>query len=240
VRKVRVFVDGPLQVGETVTLNAATSHYVTRVLRLGVNDALSVINDSDFEYLSVLKVPQHAAAQVEVLDCTAGLSESNLRITLEQALLRSEKMSYVLQKSCELGVAQIVPVLTERTEVRLNDEREEKRLKHWREVLISTIEQCGRTRLPVLSAPVKVVELKPISATGLLLDPSAELRFSEVALPASEVRVAIGPEGGFTDAECSRLERLGYTRVKFGPRTLRTETAGPAVIAALQARAGDC
>lgn len=240
-RKIRVFVEQTLCAGETVELPAASSHYLTRVLRLGVGDGFTLINDSGLEYSAQITVPKHAATVVTIASGSPIERESPLDITLLQALLRTEKMSQVLQKSCELGVRQITPILTERTEVRLSDEREEKRLNHWREVLISAIEQCGRTRLPVLNPPRKVNEIAACEgALGLVLDPTAERSLREIQPAGRAIQIAIGPEGGFTEAEVKLLLRLGYVAVRFGPRILRTETAGPAVIAALQAQFGDC
>ena len=240
-RKTRIFVDDALKSGDHITLSAVSSHYLTRVLRLGVGDGCTLLNDSGFEFSAQILIPKHSGAVLEIGASDAVNAESNLRITLEQALLRSEKMSLVLQKSCELGVAAVHPILSERTEVRLSDEREEKRLRHWREVLISAIEQCGRTRLPGLAAPRKLHELKPCAAgeIGLLLDPGATLRLRDLRPESTLFRVAVGPEGGFTEAELKWLQRLGYRRLRMGPRVLRTETAGPAVIAALQALYGD-
>jgi 16S rRNA (uracil1498-N3)-methyltransferase len=237
-RLIRLHVEVPLKAGAAVLLDERASHYLTRVLRLGRGDKLTLINDSGVEYAAELSVPRHAGSEVIVREATPIERESPLVITLVQSLLRTEKMAQVLQKSCELGVARIVPVISERTEVKLNEEREDKRLKHFREVLISAVEQCGRTRVPALEGLTKLETLARPDGVGLVLDPTARATLRTLD-PMTSASVVVGPEGGFSDGELDRLARRGFQRVRLGPRILRTETAGPAAIAALQALFGD-
>jgi 16S rRNA (uracil1498-N3)-methyltransferase len=151
-------------------------------------------------------------------------------------------MDWVLQKATELGVTAIVPLATERTEVRLDAERGEKRLAHWQGVIAAACEQSGRARLPTLAAPVALRDwLAGVSEPGWYLDPEAEhgLRALEPGTTVSVV-IAIGPEGGFSERDLGSLRGAGFRGLRLGPRVLRTETAGPAAIAALQALHGDC
>ena len=150
-------------------------------------------------------------------------------------------MDYAVQKATELGVRAIRPLMTERSVVRLSDERADRRLTHWRNIVAAACEQCGRNRLPEI-LPVATLAAflaaADSSAQRLLLAPAGSVRLRDLA-PAVKIVVAVGPEGGLTGEEEERVVRAGFTPVRFGPRVLRTETAPLAVIAALQAMWGD-
>ena len=165
-------------------------------------------------------------------------TESSLVVHLVQSVAKGDKMDWVVQKAVELGVTEIHPVLTEHGDVRLSGPRAEKRRIRWQEIALGACEQCGRARLPVVHAPVPLDQWNPPAAAGLLLDPAAEDTLSGFR-PEGPVALAIGPEGGFGSSDRRVLDRAGYRPVRFGPRILRTETAGAAALAVLQSRFGD-
>ena len=151
-------------------------------------------------------------------------------------------MDLILQKATELGVAAVVPVMAERTEVKLDAERTEKRMAHWRSVIASACEQSGRARLPGLSAPTALNDAArgiASDALRLTLDPTGDVSLATVQVTTGAVVVAIGPEGGWSPRDRDTLSAAGFTGLRLGPRILRTETAGLAAIAALQSRFGD-
>jgi 16S rRNA (uracil1498-N3)-methyltransferase len=151
-------------------------------------------------------------------------------------------MDAVIQKAVELGVSEIAPLASERTEVKLDAEREARRMAHWRGVVLSACEQCGRASVPDLHAPRALPDWAaalPAGPLRLALAPGGSLRLSELAIPAAGVVAVVGPEGGLSDRDLAALDAAGFQRLALGPRVLRTETAGPALLAALQARAGD-
>jgi 16S rRNA (uracil1498-N3)-methyltransferase len=151
-------------------------------------------------------------------------------------------MDLVVQKATELGVARLVPVLTERSIVRLDEEQSDRKSSHWRAVVIAACEQCGRNRLPDVALPMQLREfLRQPGGDGvrLLLSPSATRRIEDVRRPAAGVTVLIGPEGGLADEEQQLAEGAGYTTVNLGPRVLRTETAAIAALSLLQRQFGD-
>ena len=165
--------------------------------------------------------------------------ESNLDITLVQALATGDRMDWIIQKATELGVAAIQPVQTRRAMAKLNAERAEKRAAHWQGVVSAACEQCGRNRLPKVygvmdfSAWLK----KPSAILRVMLHPDATPgAWSKVRAP---VAIIIGPEGGFAQDEVFDAERAGVVLASVGSRVLRTETAGMAAITALQAVAGE-
>jgi 16S rRNA (uracil1498-N3)-methyltransferase len=170
--------------------------------------------------------------------------EAPLQLTLAQSIARGEKMDWILQKATELGVARIVPLVTERTEVRLDEERTGRRMAHWHSVIAGACEQSGRNRLPELDTPQRLDRWlgaldpdAPVARLALL--PEGELGLRELgALPHGALLV-VGPEGGLADNDTAMLQHAGFRGLRLGPRVLRTETAGVAALAALQAMFGD-
>jgi 16S rRNA (uracil1498-N3)-methyltransferase len=238
-RVIRAFVDASLVVGTRIALPEGVAGHLVRVLRLGTGDACVLFNgdgnDYDARIVSIGK--KSIAADIESVREVR--NESPLRIVLVQGIARGEKMDLILQKATELGVAGIVPVHGERGEVRLDGERAEKRLRHWRSVVVSACEQSGRACIPEVAAPRALADaLADLPMTRLLLDPEASQPLP-CDISGNECALAIGPEGGWSPADRATLEAAGFIGAQLGPRVLRTETAGLAAIAALQARAGD-
>ena len=238
-RVIRAFVDASLAVGACISLPEDVAGHLVRVLRLGAGDACALFNGDGRDYDARIVSVGKKSAEAEIESAREVGNESPLRIVLVQSIARGEKMDLILQKATELGVAGIVPVHGERGEVRLEGERAEKRLRHWRSVVVSACEQSGRARIPEVAAPRALADaLADLPLTRLLLDPEAAQ-----PLPSSIVdnacALAIGPEGGWSPSDITTLEAAGFVGARLGPRVLRTETAGLAAIAALQARAGD-
>ena len=168
--------------------------------------------------------------------------ESPLAITLVQALQAGEKMDYTIQKAVELGVRDIVPVESRRSVMRLAGERAGKRVAHWQGVVASACEQCGRNQVPMV-APLEKLEnwlARPAhGALRLMLAPDAELSLAALPRPNTEIQLLIGSEGGLDTQEMIAARQAGFQAVRMGPRILRTETAGLAALAAMQALWGD-
>jgi 16S rRNA (uracil1498-N3)-methyltransferase len=208
-----------------------------------VGDACVLFNGDGRDYDARIAGAGKRNASVEVLSARELANESPLRIVLLQALARGEKMDWIVQKATELGVAGLMPVASERGEVKLDGERADKRTAHWRSVAIAACEQSGRARVPDIAAPqplAKAVGALPPLACRLALDLEAETSIATLQLDArKDIVVAIGPEGGWSAGDLALLRGAGFAGLRLGPRVLRTETAGLAAIAALQARFGD-
>ncbi|THG73914.1 16S rRNA (uracil(1498)-N(3))-methyltransferase [Pseudomonas sp. A-1] len=234
----RFFVDLPLSLGR-FDLPEAQAHYIGRVLRLAAGDAVQLFDGSGREFVGELVEVGKKNVQVELREQLAGLAESPLHIHLGQGLSRGERMDWAIQKATELGVAEITPIVSERCEVRLKDERADKRLAHWRQVAISACEQCGRSVLPIIHAPLSLAEWLEQTAAELklVLHPVAE-PLTGHARPAS-LAFLIGPEGGLSDAEVAQAQRAGYQAARLGPRVLRTETAPVVALSVAQQLWGD-
>jgi 16S rRNA (uracil1498-N3)-methyltransferase len=242
-RLTRCHVDLPLRPGLDIVLPEHAAAHLTRVLRLREGDPCVLFNGDGHDYAARLLSIGKREVRAEVVSMQAVDNESPLRIVLLQGIARGEKMDLILQKATELGVAAIVPVSGERTEVRLDAERAQKRLAHWCSVLRSACEQSGRARVPALAAPGTLdAAAGALEGRGLrlLLDPQGEHRLEGLAAPANDtVWIAIGPEGGWSPRDREVLHAAGFSGLRLGPRVLRTETAGLAAIAALQVRFGD-
>ncbi|WP_115528628.1 MULTISPECIES: 16S rRNA (uracil(1498)-N(3))-methyltransferase [Xanthomonas] len=242
-RLTRSHVALPLQCDQEVTLPEESANHLLRVLRLREGDACILFNGDGSDYHARITVAGKREARALVERAEALSNESPLRITLLQGIARGEKMDLILQKATELGVAAIVPVNAERTEVKLDAARMEKRVAHWRSVVVSACEQSGRARVPTVAAPLGLQEAAQASdpqARRLTLDPQGEHRLSTLSADVEQgLIVAIGPEGGWSPRDRATLAAAGFTGLQLGPRILRTETAGLAAIAALQARFGD-
>jgi len=237
----RLYCDLPLSPGAEIVLPEAAARHAVTVLRLQIGDTLSLFNGEGGEYSASLVAVSKRETRVRLTEFHAAECESPIEITLALGISAGERMDYSLQKATELGVAAIQPLATERSVVRLAGERADKRLQHWRHVVIAACEQCGRNRVPAV-APVQrlFAYLATIDRCKrlLLLSPDAATPLKQVP-PSNEVVLLVGAEGGLAPAECEAAEASGFEPVSLGPRILRTETAPVAALAVLQALWGD-
>lgn len=242
-RTIRIHVELPLSYGLELSLPAQAAEHVARVLRLTTGAPITLFNGDGHDYQAVIVDvgKREVTARIESRDAVQ--NESPLRLTLAQAVVRGEKMDLIVQKATELGAIRIVPLLTERSEIKLDPTRTEKRLAHWRAVAASACEQSGRARVP------EIVPALPLSAwlaslagdqsLRLALLPQAHQAARDLQFTDGSGLLVVGPEGGFGERDIAALIAAGFTGLRLGPRILRTETAGLAALAALQALHGD-
>jgi len=244
----RFFVTSPLAIGETCILPETVVRHV-HVLRLQIGDTITLFNGEggayDAELVDIEK--RHASAQLRSHH-TEDL-ETPYRLTLAQGVAGGDKMDWLIEKAVELGVHRVMPLTTSKSVVRLQGERAVKRREHWQALARAACEQCGRNRVPQVE-PVTdlrhwLAEQVQSGATDsgvlkLLLSPRGAQQFDTLpaAPPPSGVILLIGPEGGLSEAEEEEAKACGFAALGLGPRILRTETAGIAVLAALAARWG--
>lgn len=241
-RLTRVHVPGPLTAGGRHTIEGDAANHIARVLRLERGEPLTVFDGRGGEYAARIEELRKGAVIVAVAERSMAVRESPLRLTLAQGVSRGERMDWVVQKATELGVSRIVPVLTERTVVKLDAKQAERKLLHWQGIATAACEQSGRDRLPAVAAPLSLAEfLRAVDshATRVLLSPAARLRVADLPRPDGEVVVLIGPEGGLAEAEQQAAAAAGFTSVRLGPRVLRTETAAVAALTLIQHHFGD-
>ncbi|MDC8446220.1 MAG: 16S rRNA (uracil(1498)-N(3))-methyltransferase [Nitrosomonas sp.] len=234
-------------VGQTIGLNLAAGHHASRVLRLKIGDSVIVFNGRGGEFQAHIKSIRKTSTALIVDRFDDIERESPLIITLVQALCVNDKMDWIIQKSVELGVNRIQPIITTRSIVRLSEERAAKRLEHWQKVIISTCEQCGRNRIPIIVLPQSLIDWLSARKSDaqqhldFILSVSGNHCLKNFASPpaATQLTLAIGPEGGWTADEEIILQQAGFIALRAGRRIMRTETAALATIAALQTCWGD-
>jgi 16S rRNA (uracil1498-N3)-methyltransferase len=237
----RFYVSAALTEGQELELPEDAFRHWVQVLRARVGDSARLFDGSGYEFEASLLAIGKRSAQVRVGTRIAVDRESPLRLSLAQAVSKGDRMDYTLQKAVELGISEIQPLLSERTVVKLDAERWEKKLEHWRGVIVSACEQSGRTRLPALHPVLRLdswLAQPPAHELRLTLAPTAQSALRDLPKAASAC-LLVGPEGGLSDAEITLAQRSGWTAVKLGPRVLRTETAGVAAMSAMQALWGD-
>ena len=240
-RLIRVHADTALAQGARVTLRGPAAAHVTRVLRLGVGDALTLFNGDGMDYPGRIAALGRGTVDAEVTGRMAARAESPLSVTLVQGIARAERMDLVVQKATELGVAAIAPVATARSVVKLDAESRDRKAAHWRGIAVAACEQCGRARVPVITEPVTFAAwlARPAAAPRFLLSPDAEASLAAAARGTRTAELLVGPEGGLEDTERNAATAAGYQACRLGPRVLRSETAAIAALAVLQAIAGD-
>ncbi len=239
----RIYTHQSLHPGHDVLLPEQAGEHVARVLRLERGHPLILFNGDGHEYDAQLSVLAKRAVGARIMAVRAVDRESSLSLTLAQGVARGEKMDWILQKATELGIVRIVPLVTERTEVKLDEERAERRRAHWMSVIAGACEQCGRNRLPALEPPQRLDlwlgSLTDASALRLALLPEGGITLRQLPPLQHGAMLAVGPEGGFSGHDSALLEQAGFLGLRLGSRILRTETAGVAALAALQALYGD-
>lgn len=236
----RIFTDQPLAEGQTVELEEAPSRHLGKVLRMTPGRELVLFNGAGGEFAATIAEVGKKAVSVTVGEFDPQDRESPLDLELAIGVSRGDRMDWVLQKATELGVSRITPLFTERTEVKLKGERLEKKLSHWRQVIVSACEQCQRNRLPSLAEPATLgtwLDNAPTGRRFVLHHRDSKGLPAEEAL--TQVSLLVGPEGGLSDEEIEQARAAGCEPLTLGPRVLRTETAPVAAISLAQYLWGD-
>ena len=237
----RFYVDFALSPDSVVELPDNVVRHLN-VLRVKNTEEIVLFNGNGKAYPALPEVLEKRRASVRILREEATDNESPLNITLVQAVSTAERMDFTLQKSVELGVAEIRPVISERCVVRLSGERAEKRVVRWQEIVVSACEQSGRNIVPKvlpLTTYAQALQQLPQETTKLLMSLNRAQKLSDVRPQSDKVVFMVGPEGGWTEKEEQQAFDAGFQSVTLGKRVLRTETASLAAIAAMQTLWGD-
>tara|TARA_R100000322_G_scaffold145169_1_gene101315 strand:+ start:1024 stop:1773 length:750 start_codon:yes stop_codon:yes gene_type:complete len=238
----RIYSDQALSTGAKVELDPQAGNHVARVLRMQAGQKIVLFNGDGNDYVAELTQADKKRVEVVVESQRSVASESPLRVTLGQVISRGDRMDYAVQKSVELGASKIVPLVSERCEVKLQGDREDKRLRRWQQVAISAAEQCGRARLTEIAPLQRLSDWLPALADDgsrkLVLHHHSEQPLAQLDRP-SHLILLVGPEGGLTPGEVDAARSAGFVPTAFGPRVLRTETAPAAALAVCQWLWGD-
>lgn len=236
----RIYTPQPLTTGELIQLDAGPAKHLMTVLRHQAGDRVLLFNGDGHVHEGIIQQSIRSKELVIALDkATAPLVEANIAVHLIQAIGRGERMDWTIQKATELGIMRITPVLTERVGVKLDPKRAQSRKERWQTIAIHAAEQSGRVQVPVIDLPMDLAECPlPDDGPTWYLDPKAAQGLGQCERPTN-CTLVVGPEGGFADQEIASLQHKGAVGIRLGPRVLRTETAGPAAMAAILALWGD-
>jgi len=251
----RVLVREKLLPGVKLPLPTMAAQHVSQVLRLKSGAPLVLMDGLGQLAHAHIDAVSKRDVWVQIDDLFDEQRESPLEITLWQCLSRGDRMDYTLQKAVELGVTEIIPVMSERVNLRLDDQRLAKRYDHWQGIIDSAAMQSCRTHVPQLQPlhdlaavcqknQVASKDIDPSILTSqqtrlrLVLDPKANTTCRELT-QATHIDLLVGCEGGLTDTELTMLQQAGFIGIRLGPRVLRTETAGIALLSLLQGLWGD-
>ena len=237
----RIYVDLPLAEGQSATLPEGAYRHLIVVLKRIRGDKIVLFNGQGSEFDATIATVGKNTLTCSIDDIRHPARESNLQITLAQAVSKGERMDFAIQKAVELGVAEVQPLLTDHVVVRLNEERWARKLEHWQSIAVSAAEQSGRLRVPKI---LPVVDLRdwftaiPQGALRLVLAPGAANAVTP-KFQQQPIVLLVGPEGGLSEMELRLTDLAGFTPLALGPRTLRTETAGIVALSVVQSLWGD-
>ena len=237
----RIHTPQPLAENTTLTISGQAAHHITHVLRLRAGAAL-IIFGGGCEYHAIVRDIRRAGVSIDVAAAAGHMDESSLDVSLLQGIARNDRMDVILQKSVELGVNRIQPLWMQRSQGHLKGERLEKRIQHWRGVIISACEQCGRNTLPELLAPDEYanrINTQACDGLKLMLQPDSSVTLNDIQAPDGIIHLLVGPEGGLDPDEQKLASSAGFTGIRLGQRILRTETAALAALASMQTLWGD-
>jgi len=242
-RTLRFYVSDELVVGNEIEVPGDTARHMRSVLRLSVNDCVQLFNGDGKEYICRIANIDKKVTRLEIISSSSVDRESGLNISLLQGVSRSDRMDFTIQKAVELGVNQIWPVYSERSQIQFQSSRLEKKLNHWRGVVSSACEQSGRNHIPQIFEPNSLLDtLKSHSestANKIIFTPDSQDRLLSAEFLSLDFRLLIGPEGGFSENELQLAKSYGFVAMGLGPRVLRTETAAIASISIIQSKLGD-
>lgn len=231
-----------LAIGAIVVLPDPIAHHV-QVLRLALGRQIVLFNGEGGEYTASLSLIERKRVTAEIKVFTPREAELPYAVTLAQALPEASKMDEIIEKAVELGVAAIQPLAAQRSVVRLDAERANKKLVHWQGIIIAAAEQCGRNRLPILAQPADFNDwiAQHDLHRRIVLSPRAQQSLSDWARhhPPQALSLIVGPEGGFSEQEEASAQARGALTLSIGARVLRTETAGMAALSAINAVWGE-
>ncbi len=238
----RFFKEGLSRDAREVELDGEEFHHLKKVLRLSANDPVTLFNGIGLVLSGRVETIGKSSARIAVTGREEAGQESPVKIVLLQALLKGDRPDFIVQKATELGAAGVYFYLTPRTVPKVDSEAAEKKFARWRKIAIEAAKQCGRDVLPEIRLAKDLREATS-GHQGLKLqlwEKDGGVSIKEALSGAHEtVALLVGPEGGLSTDESAEAEKAGFTRVSFGPRILRAETAAIAAISVVQHALGD-
>ena len=230
----RFFIEASLTVDQSIELTEVVFHHWVRVLRAKLNDQAILFNGQGGEYLVELTEINKKNASIQVLSFEPANRTPNFQVVLGQVMSKGDRMDYAIQKATELGVHKIQLLTSERCEMRLKYDRDQKKIDHWQAIAIAACEQCGLNIVPEVLAPISLQEWfsHSLPTTKLVLAPDTDA-FDIAKQATPDLALLIGPEGGLSQDEIAQANAAGFKNWCIGERVLRTETAPVVALAIL-------
>ena len=242
--------------GSAISLSPSESHHLANVVRLKAGDEAFVFDGCGLEYRCSIVESDGKRSRLEVSAALTNRVESPLRLTLAQSLVKGDKFDFVVQKATELGVTSIVPIICDRSDVKIKGDQSSKRRERWERVSLEALKQCGRRTLIEIMDPIGLTQFLDTNfwradrlaqtVTGhntpiafVVAGGRPALEELDAAVSKTQVTAFIGPEGGWSDNEMALFEERQCRLVSLGPRILRTETAAIVALTVLQHTFGD-
>ena len=238
----RLYVANNLQLGQTLALETEAAHYLRTVLRLQKNAQVILFNGQGGEYCCTLEEVSRKKVRVHLDEKIERSVESPLKVSIGMGISRSDRMDMTVQKSVELGVYQITPIITQRSNVVIKKDKLEQKCRHWQKIAQHAAEQCGRTLIPKIHPITSFnqwIESQSQTAVKIFLDPFSQMTLTQVKNPQNEIILVTGSEGGFCEAERQIAIAHNFRPIQLGQRILRTETASIAALSSVQLLWGD-
>lgn len=240
-RSYRIYINQDMMCGQSLVLPEQQSHHLGKVLRMRTGEYIHLFNGVGGYFVAEIKSIDKRAVTVVPAEFVPDDDQASIELILAQGISRGRHMDYTIQKAVETGVAGIIPLITENSNVHLTEKNRDNKFIHWRNIVINACEQSGRNVLPEIYRPVGFNEwiAKENDSTRLLLDPASGCSLSSITTTPEKLTIISGPEGGLSDQEQDLAARHMCIRIRLGPRVLRTETAAIAAISACQVLWGD-
>lgn len=222
----RFFIEADLTVDTVIELTETVFHHWVKVLRAKVGETATLFNGQGGEYQATLTEISKKSAQASIHSFNTDDRAPAFTTLLGQVMSKGDRMDYAIQKAVELGVSQIQLLTSERCEMRLKYERDQKKIDHWQGIAVAACEQCGLNRVPQVLAPLSLAQwlTTQLPATKLVLAPNKD-QINVLAHASKDVVLLIGPEGGLSESEIESANQVGFINWCIGKRVLRTETA---------------
>lgn len=243
---VRFYVENPHWMGDEIEISGTEARHIQRVLRLKKGDEIVIFDGKGMEYWGAIESQRLHRVTVKIKKTGTPRRESPINVILGQALLKGNKMEYVLQKNTEMGVSAFFPFISSRTIPILGKGQDERKWNRWKRIVVESAKQCGRIippRVESIRDLGSILELSFHDFVKLILWEKEEIslkeRMREIDTKSGKVLLLVGPEGGFCEEEISAAQGKGFITVGLGPRILRSETAGVAMLSILQYEFGD-
>lgn len=222
--------------GNTIVVTGKEAHHIIDVMRLAVSDAVSIFDGTGTEYAGVIEEVRPRAVTIRVAGICKDHAVRTRRITLIQAIPKKDKMEYIVEKATELGADIIIPVMAARTIPQWNAPKQDAHLRRWQTIAKEAAKQCGRSDVPKIEGPIglsaafSIVRKSGIKLMAALTEDARPLKSVLKEFRQGDVALAIGPEGDFTSEEVALARGAGFSVVDLGPRVLKSDTAGLALL----------